>query len=140
MSIILSEQSLSQTFAFLFEVFRDFARFFDKMFDKRDIVAEMKEYTKKNYHQNLTLQELGKHLNYSHSYLGKKFRAEEKMSYRTYLDHVRIEEAKKLLKGDQYLVYEIAEKVGYSDSDYFYKKFKKITGTSPKSYQKTTTK
>lgn len=135
-SIILSEQSLNQTFIFLNEIFIDFSRFFDTAYDNRDIVTEMKDYTRKNYHQNLTLQELGKELNYSHSYLGKKFRLQENMSYRTYLDLIRIEEAKRLLKENQFLVYEIAERVGYTNSDYFYKKFKKIVGKSPRSFQK----
>ena len=136
MSIILSEQSLEQTFVFLKEIFIDFSRFFDAAYDNRDIVTEMKDYTRKHYHENLTLQELGKELNYSHSYLGKKFRSQENMSYRTYLDVIRIDEAKRLLKENQFLVYEIAEKVGYTNSDYFYKKFKKIVGKSPRSFQK----
>ncbi|MGO4937868.1 response regulator transcription factor [Fundicoccus sp. Sow4_H7] len=135
-SIILNEQSLHQTFEFLNAIFNDFSRFFDAAKDKHDIVAEMKEYTKKNYHRNITLMDISNELNYSYSYIGKKFRAEEKVSYRTYLDSVRIEQAKWLLSTQQYLVYEIAEKVGYNNSDYFYKKFKSIVGMSPSDYQK----
>ncbi|WP_172973965.1 response regulator [Fundicoccus ignavus] len=135
-SIILSERSLQQTFEFLNEIFIDFSRILVNQQDKFDLVEEMKRYTNKYYHLNLTLQELGKELNYSHSYLGKKFRNEVQMSYRMYLDQVRIDAAKQLIQEDKYLIYEIAEKVGYANSDYFSKKFKTLVGKSPGSFQR----
>jgi len=137
-SVILAENSIVKTIEFLNEVFNDFGRFFYETYEKQDIVDEIVRYTKKNYHKDLNLAELAKEFNYSYSYLGKKFRAEKKISYHNYLDKVRIEQAKKLIKSGSYYVYEIAEKVGYSNSDYFHKKFKKIMGVSPKQYQKKT--
>lgn len=135
-TVILSERSLQQTFEFLNEIFIDFSRLLINRQEKYDIVEEMKHYTHKYYHLNLTLQELGKELNYSHSYLGKKFRAEVNMSYRMYLDQVRIDAAKQLIHDENFLIYEIAEKVGYATSDYFSKKFKALIGQSPGSYQR----
>lgn len=135
-SVILSERSLQQTFEFLNEIFIDFSRLLINQQEKYDIVEEMKHYTHKYYHLNLTLQELGKELNYSHSYLGKKFRAEVNMSYRMYLDQVRIKAAKELIQDEKFLIYEIAEKVGYANSDYFSKKFKALVGQSPGTYQR----
>ena len=135
-SVILSERSLQQTFEFLNQIFIDFSRLLINRQEKYDIVEEMKHYTHKHYHLNLTLQELGKELNYSHSYLGKKFRSEVNMSYRMYLDQVRIDAAKQLIHEENFLIYEIAEKVGYANSDYFSKKFKGLIGQSPGSYQR----
>lgn len=135
-SVILSERSLQQTFEFLNEIFIDFSRLLVIQQERFDIVDEMKHYTHKYYHLNLTLQELGKELNYSHSYLGKKFRSEVKMSYRMYLDQVRIKAAKQLIQDENFLIYEIAEKVGYANSDYFSKKFKALVGQSPGAYQR----
>ena len=48
----------------------------------------------------------------------------------TYLDHVRIEKAKFFLS-EGFKVYQVVEKIGICDIDYFYKKFKKYTGVSP---------
>lgn len=135
-SVVFAENSIVKTIEFLNEVFYDFGRFFYETYEKQDIVDEIVRYTKKNYHLDLSLTELAKEFNYSYTYLGKKFRAEKKISYHTYLDNIRIEQAKKLIKSGSYYVYEIAEKVGYSNSDYFHKKFKKIVGISPKRYQK----
>ena len=49
---------------------------------------------------------------------------------------MRIDEAKKLLANNALKVYEIADLVGYSNVDYFHKKFKKYVGTSPAEYRK----
>lgn len=58
------------------------------------------------------------------------------MSYHVYLDNVRLEKAKQLLEEDSLYIYEIAKMTGYSNYDYFHKKFKKQFGVSPKEYQK----
>ncbi|MBM6614488.1 response regulator transcription factor [Desemzia sp. RIT804] len=135
-SVIWSNKSLYETFDFLKEVFKDMGRMFYAKNEKKDVVEDIIQITYKQYDEDLTLQYLGKKLNYSHSYLGKKFKAQKQQSYRTFLDEVRIEKAKKLLREKNHLIYEISDKVGYANSDYFYKKFKKIVGMSPKSYQK----
>ena len=135
-SVIWSNKSLYDTFDFLKEVFKDMGRMFYAKNEKKDVVEDIIQITYKQYDEDLTLQYLGKKLNYSHSYLGKKFKAQKQKSYRTFLDEVRIEKAKKLLREGQYLIYEISDRVGYTNADYFYKKFKKLVGMSPKSYQK----
>lgn len=53
-----------------------------------------------------------------------------------YLDQVRIKAAKQLIQDENFLIYEIAEKVGYANSDYFSKKFKALVGQSPGTYQR----
>lgn len=136
LSIIWKEKSINQTAEFLKYIFYDFGRFFYESYEKQNIVDEIKMYTSKNYHLNLSLKELAQTFNYSQSYLGKKFKAETSMSYHTYLDNERLEKAKKLLQDDTLYIYEIANMVGYSNYDYFHKKFKKKFLMSPKEYQK----
>ncbi|GAA0353687.1 response regulator transcription factor [Alkalibacterium iburiense] len=136
LSIIWKETSIEQTAIFLKHIFYDFGRFFYETNEKQDIVEEIKRYTMKNYHLNLSLIELANEFNYSQSYLGKKFKAETDMSYHQYLDNVRLEKAKQLLEEDSLYIYEIAKMTGYSNYDYFHKKFKKQFGVSPKEYQK----
>ena len=47
-----------------------------------------------------------------------------------------MEAAKKLLYDSQLLIYEVAEKTGYSDAGYFGKAFKKYWGISPEEFRK----
>lgn len=53
------------------------------------------------------------------------------MSFMQYLTRFRIEKAKSLLAKKRYMVYEVAEMVGYSDPAYFSRMFKQVTGLSP---------
>ena len=52
-----------------------------------------------------------------------------------YLTNVRLEKAKELLKNTDAKTYEIAEKVGFSEPNYFSFIFKKNIGLSPSQYR-----
>lgn len=71
----------------------------------------------------------------NHIYLGQLFKKETGLSLNDYINKVRINKAKKLLKETGAMVYEIADQVGFSDSQYFSTVFKKIVGVSPKEYR-----
>lgn len=89
----------------------------------------------RNYSENMKLETLASVFNYNSAYLGKMFKNTTGEYFNTYLDKVRIDEAKNLLKQGM-KVYEVAEKVGYTSVDYFHSKFKKYVGTSPTNYRK----
>lgn len=48
-----------------------------------------------------------------------------------------MEKAKRLVGDGQMKMYRIAESIGYTDSSYFAKLFKRYTGLSPASYRET---
>ena len=50
---------------------------------------------------------------------------------------MRIEHSKELLLGNDMKVYEIAEKVGYRNVDYFHIKFKRQVGMTPAEFRRT---
>lgn len=93
------------------------------------------DYIAHNYEKDLKLERLATIFSYNSSYLGTLFKQTTGKSFNTYLDVLRIEEAKKMLISQQYKVYEIAHLVGYSSVDYFYSKFKKYVDMSPKQFQ-----
>ncbi|WP_270620295.1 helix-turn-helix domain-containing protein [Paenibacillus macerans] len=53
-----------------------------------------------------------------------------------FLAQVRIGKAKELLERTDLKVYEICERVGYSDTQYFARLFEKLTGLRPSEYRK----
>lgn len=99
-------------------------------------VKMMLDLIHRNFSENLKLETLSGIFNYNSAYLGKLFKNETGEYFNTYLDKVRIEKAKALLE-DGMKVYQVAEKVGYTNVDYFHTKFRKYVGTSPSAYRKT---
>lgn len=104
--------------------------------NNQDIISEMKHYTQENYQKDLSLKIIGERFNYNSAYLGKKFRKETGKTYLAYLEEIRMEKAKDILLHSNFMVYEIAEMVGYSNVDYFYKKFKNHFHLSPNEFRK----
>jgi len=89
------------------------------------------EYIRKHYSEKLTLHDIAENVQLSEGYLCARFSKETGKGFLEFLNEVRIEQAKILLKQTNLKVYEIAEKVGYSNTKYFTDVFKKITGMAP---------
>jgi two-component system, response regulator YesN len=100
------------------------------------IIEKVKEYVDETLHQSITLKEISNVLHFNCSYLGQKFKVHENMTFNEYLLRQRMERAKYLLEHTDMKVYEIASEVGYSEMDWFYKKFKTYTGVSANEYRK----
>ncbi len=100
------------------------------------IIKRMYYYMEKNYGQDMKLESFARMFNYNANYLGKMFRKEIGDSFNNILDSIRITNAKRMLEETDMKVYQISEEVGYKNIDYFYLKFKKYVGISPKEYQK----
>lgn len=89
------------------------------------------------YHTGITLEEIADRLNITPEYLGTRFHKELGVNFSTYIKNFRMTKAKELLIGTQMKLYEIADKVGYSDPKYFSRVFKETTGQLPADYRKT---
>lgn len=127
---------------FLYEIIRFLAQRFETMMSSigtssRDsVLDDILHYIDHNYAQNITLENIAPLFGYNHSYLGKIFSKKTGQSFNSYVDHVRIEQAKRLLLQDDSKVYTVAERVGYKNVDYFHIKFKKYVGQSPAEFRK----
>lgn len=99
------------------------------------VVKRMHAYMEKNYAQDLKLDSIAKLFGYNSAYLGKVFKREMGESFNNVLDHLRIDNAKRLLTDTDLKVYQVSERVGFSNIDYFYAKFKRYVGVSPKEFR-----
>lgn len=86
---------------------------------------------KERYQENLTLKSVADELYISESYLGKLFKNKMNYTFLEMLTLYRIRAAVHLLQEVDQKVYEIAYRVGYSDTKYFSKVFRKVTGVKP---------
>lgn len=99
-------------------------------------IMKVIQYVRSNYNTDLKLEMLGNLFNCNSAYLGKKFKEYTGVAFNTYMDIIRIDQAKEMILNSDLKIYEISKLVGYSNTDYFYLKFKKHTNMTPKEFQK----
>lgn len=102
----------------------------------KNLMKKVENYISKNYSKDLKLEAIAQLFGYNSAYLGKMFKKAFGDNFNTYLDKVRIAQAKQLLLNENLKVYEVSEQIGFRNIDYFYKKFKHYVGQSPKEYRK----
>lgn len=99
------------------------------------VAAAIRQYVKENYNRDISMQDAARAMNYSEVYFCRLFKQCFDQNFTAYLTHMRIREAKKLLEDPRASIREVSSKVGYSDSKYFSKIFKRITGQLPSEYR-----
>ena len=135
MNTIHEMRSLKGTLTYMKEIFERLANEIGSV-SSESIIKRVTNYMEKNYYKDLKLETLAEIFNYNSAYLGKLFKSVVGENFNTYLDKIRIEKAKSLLLEEKIKVYQICEKVGYKNIDYFHSKFKKYVGMSPLNYKK----
>ena len=98
---------------------------------QKQLVQNAKKYIDHFFRNPIRLEDVAEHLKVSPFYLSRTFSSESDFSLIDYLTEARINEAKKLLSDGRYIVADVARMVGYEDSNYFSKVFKRRIGTSP---------
>ncbi len=99
-------------------------------------VRRAKSMISEFYHTGITLDEIASRLDITPEYLGTLFRKETGVTFSTYIKNFRIQKSKELLIGTSLKLYEISDRVGYSDPKYFSKVFRDATGQLPADYRK----
>lgn len=95
----------------------------------------IEDYIRENYMNDLSMQDVARVMNYSEAYFCKLFKQCFSCNFTAYLARFRMEEAKKLLAQPIANIKDVGEAVGYSDSNYFAKVFKRYAGISPTEYR-----
>lgn len=99
------------------------------------LVKQAIEYINQYYNQKLDLQTVADQLYVSTWHLCKVIKKQTGTNFVDLLNNARIENAKRMLLESNMKIYEIAEAVGYADTAYFSKIFKKITQVTPNEYR-----
>jgi len=121
----------------LYDFCRDCAQFMMALKSKQvnGLMVKIERYVQANYQESINLKKLSEMFYINPVYLGQLFSKHFNMYFHDYLTKIRIDEAKKLLRTTDMKVYEVADKVGFQNVDYFINKFKKLVNCTPLNYR-----
>lgn len=95
------------------------------------VIAQIINNVNERYYEELSLKTLANQYNINSSYLGQVFAKELGVSFSEYLNSTKNIKAKELILNTNMKINDIAKAVGYPDTSYFYRKFKKYYGVCP---------
>ncbi|HEY5584438.1 MAG TPA: response regulator transcription factor [Ruminiclostridium sp.] len=98
-------------------------------------IRKILSYLNSHYNNDINLKTVASEFELNAFYLGQLFKSEVGDSFTNYLNNLRINRAKELIMEGKYKNNEIAEKVGYINTNYFSTIFKKATGMSPTEFK-----
>ncbi len=101
----------------------------------QDIVHKMRQLGRDHIEDGFSLEKAAEALSMSPAYLSRLFKQQCGQNYSDFLTELRIRRAKELLADPTVKVYEAGYRVGYKNTQHFYKIFKQATGMTPTEYR-----
>lgn len=95
----------------------------------------LRRLIEERYMEDISVQDIAEELNYSEAYFCKLFKQIFQQSFVSYLTEYRVREAQRRLANISVNIKEVGRAVGYHDSNYFAKVFKRVLGKSPSEYR-----
>lgn len=103
--------------------------------EKFALFKAVEQYITANLKEDINLKDTAAKFNLSPYYFSRTFKKVFGYNFSDYLNLIRINRAKELLKDASLSVKEIGYLVGYNDPNYFSKVFKKYEGITPTEYR-----
>ncbi len=100
-----------------------------------EIIDDIKDYVTKNYCDDITVSMFSEKYFVSKEYLSKLFKKKHGCGIYEYALNLRMSRAKELLLDQNMQIQQIAERLGYSNSNYFSKAFKNYYQLSPSEFR-----
>ncbi|UQZ84192.1 Arabinose operon regulatory protein [Paenibacillus konkukensis] len=101
------------------------------------LIEQITEYILNHYNEyDFSVQKIADHFSLSLSYLSRYFKEQTGRTVMDYLNEIRIDQAKLLLRTNDRSVKDIVQQVGYYDVSSFIRKFKQSVGVTPGEYRK----
>ncbi|MCU6712300.1 response regulator [Paenibacillus sp. J5C_2022] len=133
MSCFYSVEQMSEVFHTVSaEVFKLTSRQRDM---NKDVMSRLKWYISQHLSGDLSLSELSKIAHMSTAYLSRIFKETTGEGINHYVTRARIEKAMELLRLPSAKVSDVAVQVGYDNTPYFTKVFKKVVGQTPQEFK-----
>lgn len=99
------------------------------------LIKKAVQYINDYYDKKISLEDIAGYVGISKYYFSVLFKKEKNITFSNYLNTVRIEKAKQLLRNPQTTINDVVYEVGFNDSQYFSKTFKKYVGMTVTEYR-----
>ena len=107
-------------------------------YENKQKIRQAVQYIQQNFRQPLNMAQVSNHVSMNYSLFSLLFKQYTGSNFVSYLQKLRLDEAKKLLETTDWRVNEIGRRVGFADEKHFLKVFKTVAGMSPTEYRKST--
>lgn len=98
-------------------------------------IEKAREYIETHYFKDINMAVVSNFVSLNYSYFSSLFNKHMGMNFSDYLNYIRIQKSKVLLKNIDYKIHEISEMVGYKNSKHFTKNFKKFEKRTPMEFR-----
>ena len=99
-------------------------------------IKNLLEHIHNNLHRDISLDELSCISGLSKYYLSREFKRVTGLPFVQYVNLIRCETAKQLLKDQKTPISEVCKRCGFNDLSYFSKTFLRVVGITPTEYRK----
>lgn len=100
-----------------------------------ELIAQAQDILRSRYAEPVNIEELAHQLGISARSFNRRFRNATGINPNLYLQQQRLNTARELLRTSNLSITEVANAVGYSDSDYFSRRFRNAMKQTPSSYR-----
>ncbi|MDF2909020.1 MAG: hypothetical protein K0R34_4341 [Herbinix sp.] len=104
--------------------------------NQTDAVEECISYIRTHLDSDLSLQRVADYIHFHPNYLSAKIKEKVGLSYSSFVLHLKMELASRLLLDSNDKVQDIALRCGFNDSNYFNRMFRREYNISPEQYRK----
>ena len=99
------------------------------------LIKKAVQYINDHCNKKISLEDISGYVGISKYYFSVLFKKEKDITFSSYLNSVRIDKAKQLLKNPQTTINDVVDEVGFNDAQYFSKTFKKYVGMTVTEYR-----
>lgn len=93
-------------------------------------------YINNHYAESISAQSVADYLQIDQSYFRHLFKSETRITFKTYVTHLRLSRARSLLLSTDMNISEIISEVGFSNANQFYKTFTTFSRMTPAEFRK----
>ncbi len=102
---------------------------------EESLVDRAVDFIEREYCRPISARDVAQGIGVSYPHLARLFKAEKGCPVEAWLNKLRVEKARLLLKNTDLPVKEISKKIGFNHSNYFSRLFKEVVGIYPTEYR-----